>query len=176
MIPNADASPKARVACYIAIIFLAPALLTQCTSTGGTYKDVEYDSATLKTPTGHGLTKSDYPFDDSGDYRKDWVKSKTSGRTQSSYDRPNPKPTSNTQSMATVTGTPVANSSDSSSGSSALRASSVATDSSPTYHKVNSGDTLFSLSSKYGASVAEIKRVNGMTSDTIRTGQSLRIP
>jgi LysM repeat protein len=48
--------------------------------------------------------------------------------------------------------------------------------SSPSYHKVTSGDTLFSLASRYNTSVSELKRVNGITGDSIRAGQSLRIP
>jgi membrane-bound lytic murein transglycosylase D len=41
---------------------------------------------------------------------------------------------------------------------------------------VTSGETLFSLASRYHTSVSELKRVNGLTGDSIRTGQSLRIP
>ena len=42
-------------------------------------------------------------------------------------------------------------------------------------HKVKYGDTLFSLYRRYGVKVAEIKRINGLRSNTIRTGQVLRI-
>ncbi len=48
--------------------------------------------------------------------------------------------------------------------------------SSPTYHKVISGDTLYSLHRKYGVSMDSLKKANGLTSDIIRIGQSLRIP
>lgn len=41
---------------------------------------------------------------------------------------------------------------------------------------VESGDTLLSIARRTGASVADIKRVNGLTSDTIRLGQTLRLP
>lgn len=44
------------------------------------------------------------------------------------------------------------------------------------YHKVGSGDTLFALAGKYNTSVPELKRVNGLSGDNIRVGQSLRIP
>lgn len=46
----------------------------------------------------------------------------------------------------------------------------------PTKHTLKSGETLSSLSKKYGVSVAEIKKANGMTSDNIRAGQSINIP
>lgn len=45
-----------------------------------------------------------------------------------------------------------------------------------TTHKLKNGDSLSSLSKKYGVSVAEIKKANGMTSDNLRAGQSIKIP
>jgi LysM repeat protein len=44
-----------------------------------------------------------------------------------------------------------------------------------TYHTVVKGDTLFSLSRKYGTPVAKIKSLNGMTADDIKIGQKLRV-
>lgn len=43
-------------------------------------------------------------------------------------------------------------------------------------HTVASGDTLWGLSRKYSVSVDEIRQANGLTSDTIVTGQTLNIP
>ncbi len=43
------------------------------------------------------------------------------------------------------------------------------------FHRVERGDTLFSLSRRYGISVAELKRMNQLTSDRIQIGQVLRI-
>ncbi|MDW8228299.1 MAG: LysM peptidoglycan-binding domain-containing protein [Saprospiraceae bacterium] len=43
------------------------------------------------------------------------------------------------------------------------------------FHRVERGDTLFSLSRRYGISVAELKRINQLTSDQIKIGQVLRI-
>ena len=42
-------------------------------------------------------------------------------------------------------------------------------------HTVESGETLFSLYRKYGVSVSEIKRINSLTSNTIKVGQKIRI-
>lgn len=42
-------------------------------------------------------------------------------------------------------------------------------------HTVESGETLFSLYRKYGVSVAEIKRINSLSSNTIKVGQKIRI-
>ncbi len=45
-----------------------------------------------------------------------------------------------------------------------------------TTHKLKRGETLSSLSKKYGVSIAEIKKANGLTSDNIRAGAVLKIP
>jgi len=62
-------------------------LFCQCKS-NQTYKDIEYSAEKLATPYGHGMAKKDYPFDDNGKYRTDWVKSKPSSRTKTSYPAP----------------------------------------------------------------------------------------
>jgi LysM repeat protein len=46
----------------------------------------------------------------------------------------------------------------------------------PLYVKVKSGDTLYSYSKRYGVSIAAIKAANGLTSDLIIDGKSLKIP
>ncbi|MDE7108925.1 MAG: LysM peptidoglycan-binding domain-containing protein [Muribaculaceae bacterium] len=46
----------------------------------------------------------------------------------------------------------------------------------PASHKLKSGETLSSLSKKYGVSIEEIKRANGMKSDNLRAGESIKIP
>ena len=54
----------------------------------------------------------------------------------------------------------------SSSGSSQIKAT----------HKVKSGETLYSIATKYGTTVAKIKSANGLKSDNIIVGQTLKIP
>lgn len=201
---------------FLAAGLLAPLLLTQCKTSVKSYKDVSYDPAKLKTPAGHGLERNDYPFDESGAYRKDWVKNNTRGRDSSA----SPKVESTTlvagaatpSTAPTVTSYPTyaeasaARASGNSAGSAednagALTGASEMTTATgavelasagvgstmptpvpapapaPTnYHKVSSGDTLFALAGKYNISVPELKRVNGLSGDNIRTGQSLRIP
>lgn len=46
----------------------------------------------------------------------------------------------------------------------------------PTTHKLKNGESLYSLSKKYGVSIDAIKKANGMTSDKLRAGQSIKIP
>ncbi|MCZ7599076.1 MAG: LysM peptidoglycan-binding domain-containing protein [Gammaproteobacteria bacterium] len=43
-------------------------------------------------------------------------------------------------------------------------------------HLVSTGDSLSVLASRYGVSVAALKRVNGLTDNRIFIGQKLRIP
>ena len=43
-------------------------------------------------------------------------------------------------------------------------------------HKVKSGETLYSIATKYGTTVAKIKSANGLRSDNIGVGQTLKIP
>jgi len=43
-------------------------------------------------------------------------------------------------------------------------------------HTVLRGDTLFSISRRYGQTVEAIKRANGLTSDLIYPGDVLNIP
>ena len=45
-----------------------------------------------------------------------------------------------------------------------------------TSHRVVKGDTLYSLSRRYGSSVGAIQRANGLSGTIIRIGQTLRIP
>lgn len=46
----------------------------------------------------------------------------------------------------------------------------------PTTHKVVSGDTLSALAKKYGTTVKELKDINGLKSDLIKIGQTLKLP
>lgn len=43
-------------------------------------------------------------------------------------------------------------------------------------HKIKNGETLSSISKKYGVSIAELKAANGMKSDALRAGATLKIP
>ncbi|ANQ48969.1 LysM peptidoglycan-binding domain-containing protein [Flammeovirga sp. MY04] len=45
----------------------------------------------------------------------------------------------------------------------------------PEYHMVSGGETLYSISKKYGVSINDIKKMNNMDSNTVKKGQRLRI-
>ena len=117
-----------------------------------------------------GLSSTEYPFDEKGNYREDWA---SGGRTADvasneniysdpapavEVEKPKPKVTSPTGSG---------------SGAVASKPKPVVK---PTYVTVRSGDTLSAISRRTGYSVATIKSYNGLRSDTIRPGQSLKLP
>jgi LysM repeat protein len=208
-----------RCLLYLLCGLVCPLLLTQCKMTSGaSYKDVRYDSAKLKTPAGHGMERKDYPFDESGAYRKDWVKANARGKDGSATGSSEPMlasastpaesaapagpatyPTyaeasaarasgmTSTLTSAATTVTPgletaavdLATGGETvllaQAGTSAADAGA-AVPATARYHKVGSGDTLFALASRYETSVADLKRINGLSGDSIRVGQSLRLP
>ena len=43
-------------------------------------------------------------------------------------------------------------------------------------YTVTAGDTLFSIANRFGTTVAELRRINNLTSDILRIGQQLQIP
>lgn len=182
MNPPARESRRYRsLVLFAATAVAAPLLLCQCKSSAGNFQKIEYDPATLKTPDDHGMQKKDYPFDDDGNYRKDWVKNNTSGRTKRSYDVPDAPPPAPEGAPASATVAPVSETPAEGGSTAAVIAgegapAAPAAASSPQYHRVGSGDTLYSLAQRYGTSVDDLKRVNGLTSNSIRAGQSLRIP
>ncbi len=173
--------------------------LPSCETTKKTgYGDV-VDYTTPKT----GMTKEEYPFDENGEYREDYaargagtsgVKDKpadTALYTQPSDSSPadhaaytpdpTPTPTRSTASTASrsTSSSPARRTTSSGSRSTASkskpkpRPKPVAK---PTYVKIQSGDTLYGLALKNGTTVAAIKAANGLKSDTIVDGKSLKIP
>ncbi|MCB1204856.1 MAG: LysM peptidoglycan-binding domain-containing protein [Verrucomicrobiae bacterium] len=217
-----------RLSGVLLLAVLAPLLLTQCKTTVRSYKDVSYDPAKLKTPVGHGMERNDYPFDEQGNYRKDWVKNDTGGRDPSAIKRPDPAPvTADAATLASAepaassghagyptyaeaaaarkSGNFVGPAGNAASGSltipttagvpetAAMTLAEAGSGSTPVvlasagstvtaapaaaqYHRVVSGDTLYAIANRYGTNLSDLKRVNGLTSDQIRPGQSLRLP
>lgn len=50
-----------------------------------------------------------------------------------------------------------------------------ATDEKPVYHRIRSGETLGGIAAKYGVSIKQLRRLNGIKGSNIRAGKSLRI-
>jgi membrane-bound lytic murein transglycosylase D len=62
------------------------------------------------------------------------------------------------------------------SASASTKAAAAAKQATPVKHKIKSGESLSTISKKYGVSVSAIKQANGMSSDNLRAGQTLTIP
>lgn len=43
------------------------------------------------------------------------------------------------------------------------------------YHRIRNGETLGGIAAKYGVSVSQLRRLNGIKGSSIRAGKSLRI-
>lgn len=134
-----------------------------CAGKKQNYETVNYEAAKLATPP-HNMKPGDYPFDASGRYRKDWVKS---GGSSSSSRSSSSSPGGSSSSYVSSTPPPAA---------APAPAPAPAPKPAARYHTVNKGDTLYGIGRKYGVSVPAIKSTNGLRSDLIRIGQTLRIP
>lgn len=75
--------------------------------------------------------------------------------------------------VAVVTGKPAANKSTSKASSKKEKQKKSAA---PITHKIRNGESLSTISKKYGVSIAAIKQANGMKSDALRAGKTLKIP
>ncbi len=141
-----------------------------------------------------GLSSSEYPFDEKGNYREDWA---SGGRTAdvasneniysdpapvAEVEKPKPKVTSTAGSgsgavVSKPKPKPVVTSKPKPKPKPKVvvkpKPKPVAK---PTYVTVRSGDTLSAISRRTGYSVATIKSYNGLRSDFIKPGQSLKLP
>ncbi len=113
----------------------------------------------------HTMERKDYPFAPNGDYMTAWAsegeKAATSADIETwsrshggSVSRRNPSPVRKVSSKKKT-------SSSSRGGGS---------------YTIKKGDTLGAIARKHGTTVAKIKAANGMKSDFIREGKTLRIP
>ena len=145
----------------LAACLLNAAVAVSCKSTnksGGNVPNYDWKELDAQLPDGstatpsHTLSRYEYPFDASGRYVSSWAAEGERRHGRSAY---------------------------ASSSSSRRKSSSSSSRKSSTkyrYHKVTAGDTLYGLSRRYGTSVSAIKRANGLKSDLIINGRTLKIP
>lgn len=109
----------------------------------------------------HSMGHADYPFADNGDYKSDWAAEggQGAGMDYSSW--------------------------RSSHGGSSSRSSSKKKTSSKSSKKsthkggsytIKSGDNLGAIARRHGTTVSKLKAANGLSSDMIRAGRTLKIP
>lgn len=174
------------------ILVLAPLFLANCASTR------TGSSGTASTPS-HNMSRSEYPFDENGNYHEEWVKGNDTNANVVDLTKNNPPSifTGTTDPRDADTPPATKPSKVASSGGGSKPASkpaskpTVATAKSKPAPKpkpkapapkfttvtVAKGDTLYGLSKRYGASVAAIQAANGMgSSTTLKDGRSLKIP
>ena len=131
-----------------------------------------------------GLAPSEYPFDESGNYREDWA---SGGAVADAgiysdpvADTPPPsRPSSSSSSRSSSSSSSSSRKSSSSSSKPKTTAKSKPKPkpvAKPTVVTVKQGDTLTAISRRTGVSVASLKSYNGMKSDFLRAGQSLKVP
>lgn len=205
--PTQTRSAPSLATHLLAKLLLVAALpwITQCGHIGG-YKSVVYSKEKLATPP-TTLSEREYPFDEKGNYRTDWVKggstkprSKSSFRTASaspaqtlpSPSQPAPPPSSSRSQAKAKKQKPSMTVASNTTQAPKPPSPPVYTPA-PTppppkpkppvekkpqarYHTIAKGDTLWGISRKYKIPVDAIKSANGLSSDLIRPGQTLRLP
>ena len=203
MITRALAQPVLRV-CIAAVLVG----LSACTSSSPKIKGLPRNlpkisvNGSSRTPK-HSMSGSEYPFDEKGNYKSDWVasggpsaaemSSRQEGFWRSSHGgdvtpaghepaledtAPEPEPERAPVRVASAPlpkATPVERSEPKPTPKPTPKPKPKPASSSRS-HTVKSGDTLYSLSIKYGTSVSKIQSSNGMSGTLIRVGQKLKIP
>lgn len=119
----------------------------------------------------HSMEKEDYPFSPSGEYLTAWASN--SGREGSVSDYESWQ-RSHGGSVSRRNPSPVRKVSSSSSKKKSTTSSKSKGGSSS--YTIKKGDTLGAIAQKHGTTVSKIKAANGMSSDFIREGKSLKIP
>ena len=144
---------------FVIITIILALSFSGCTSTNSNSTKLQYynwSGLDAQLPNGanstpsHNLPRSEYPFNNKGQYISSWA--------AEGNKRFGTKTTKNRASSRKRTSRKPTTSSGSK------------------YHKIVSGDTLYGLALKYGTSVSAIKRANGMRSDVIIKGKTIKIP
>ena len=114
----------------------------------------------------HSMAKNEYPFDSNGDYKSEWAAGSSRPASESDYSswrsshggEPTPKKDYSPPAKKKKT-----TSSSKSSGKSSS-------------YTIKSGDSLSTIAARNKTTVAKIKAANGLKSDLIRAGKTLKIP
>jgi LysM repeat protein len=113
------------------------------------------------TTPAHTMGHADYPFADNGDYKSDWAAEggQGAGMDYSSW-RSSHGGSSSRSSSKKKTSSKFGSKSSRKGGS----------------YTIKSGDNLGSIARRNGTTVAKLKAANGLSSDNIRAGKTLKIP
>lgn len=141
-------------------------LLASCENSGhikGLPKDLPVINlhGSPSTPP-HGMAHRDYPFADNGDYKSDWAAEggMGAGMDYSSWRSSHGGSSSRSSSRKKTASSKSKSSSNKGGGS----------------YTIKGGDTLGAIARRNGTTVAKLKAANGLKSDMIRAGKTLKIP
>ncbi len=154
-------TPLLLKACWV-----LPLLLLAACENSGHIKGLPKDLPVINlhgspdTPP-HSLGHADYPFAANGDYKSDWAAEggQGAGMDYSSWRSSHGGSSSRSSSKKKTS---------SKSGSKSSRKSGSYT--------IKSGDNLGAIARRNGTTVAKLKAANGLSSDKIRAGRTLKIP
>ncbi len=117
----------------------------------------------------HSMGHADYPFADNGDYKSDWAAEGGQGAGmdysswRSSHGGASSRSSSSKKKTTSKSGTKSKTKGKTSSGKSGS-------------YTIKSGDNLGAIARRNGTTVAKLKAANGLSSDNIRAGKTLKIP
>jgi len=148
---------------------LAAALLSSCAgpSIKGLPRNLPVINlhGTKETPP-HTMAKNEYPFDANGDYKSEWV-SAGGGSSASESDITSWRSSHGGVPTPHKDYTPPKKKKSSSSSKSKSKGGS---------YTIKQGDSLSVIAARNGTTVAKLKAANGLKSDMIRAGKTLKIP
>ena len=174
---------------------LLPLVMDSCSSTKPKIAGLPQNlpdiqlAATTNTPT-HHMASYEYPFDSSGNYVSDWAAEgerragRSAAATSDDESRWSNSHGGRSGSSSKTKGKTAASKSRKSDDDAPPKKSSTASSSkskttsskSGTRYVVKSSDTVEKIARRFGVSVKALKAANGLKSDLIRDGQTLKIP
>jgi hypothetical protein len=147
---------------------LAAALLSSCSgpSIQGLPKNLPVINlhGNKNTPP-HTMAKNEYPFDEDGTYRSEWVAA-GGGRSAAESDNTSWRTSHGGAPTPDKDYTPTKKRKFSTSKSKIKGGS----------YTIKQGDSLSAIAKRNGTTVAKLKAANGLKSDLIRAGKTLKIP
>ena len=184
----------------LAAVFL-PLLLDSCSSSNPKFDGLPEKlpaialNGSARTPA-HNMQSTEYPFDSNGNYVAEWAaegerrqgrpaaatnddevsrEKSHGGKVTGSRKIASKSKASESKSKAKTGTKDVVKSSEKTTSKSSAATKKPATSTSVRY-VVKKGDTLSSIADKFGSSTAKIKAANGLKSNTLSAGTSLKIP
>ncbi len=127
--------------------------------------------ASAGTPS-HSMSHAEYPFDSGGNYITAWA---AEGEKKAGRD-PYASTSISDWKSSHHGGSSSSSSSKKKTSSSGKKSSSKSKSGSSVSYTVKKGDTLSGIARRYGTTVSKIKAANGLKSDLIRDGKTLKVP